>query len=162
MRYFLDTEFNGWGGALLSLALVPDDGGQEFYATLDWDGEIEPWVLKNVMPYLDTVPDAFVAPRLSRIHAARALSAWLIREHDSQALAHPGTDVVLELLADWPEDFSRICDLLTIGPGKMVEVPPLSFRLLQLPGFSTAGNSRVPHNALHDARSLRDHVVELD
>ena len=24
MRYFLDTEYNGWGGALLSLALVPD------------------------------------------------------------------------------------------------------------------------------------------
>jgi hypothetical protein len=23
VRYFLDTEYNGWGGALLSLALVP-------------------------------------------------------------------------------------------------------------------------------------------
>ena len=37
MRYFLDTEYNGWGGALLSLALVPDDG-EELYLTLDWDG----------------------------------------------------------------------------------------------------------------------------
>ena len=35
MRYFLDTEYNGWGGALLSLALVPDDG-EELYLTLDW------------------------------------------------------------------------------------------------------------------------------
>jgi hypothetical protein len=28
MRYFLDTEYNGAGGALLSLALVPDDGDE--------------------------------------------------------------------------------------------------------------------------------------
>ena len=35
MRYFLDTEYNGFGGALLSLALVPEDGGEEFYVTLD-------------------------------------------------------------------------------------------------------------------------------
>ncbi len=34
MRYFLDTEYNGFGGALLSLALVPEDGGEEFYVTL--------------------------------------------------------------------------------------------------------------------------------
>ena len=37
MSYFLDTEYNGWGGALLSLALVPDEG-EELYLTLDWDG----------------------------------------------------------------------------------------------------------------------------
>ena len=33
MRYFLDTEYNGTGGALLSLALVPDEG-EELYVTL--------------------------------------------------------------------------------------------------------------------------------
>jgi hypothetical protein len=26
VRYFLDTEYNGFGGSLLSLALVPEDG----------------------------------------------------------------------------------------------------------------------------------------
>ena len=44
MRYFLDTEFNGFGGQLLSLALVPEDGGEEFYITLQHDGPFEPWV----------------------------------------------------------------------------------------------------------------------
>jgi hypothetical protein len=38
-------------------------------------------------------------------------------------------------------------------------MPRLSFTLMRLPGFSTAANSAVPHNALHDARSLRDHVL---
>jgi hypothetical protein len=32
---------------------------------------------------------------------------------------------------------------------------------MPLPGFSTAANSVVPHNALHDARSLRDHLKDI-
>jgi hypothetical protein len=33
---------------------------------------------------------------------------------------------------------------------------------MRLPGFSTAANSAVPHNALHDARALRDHILGLE
>ena len=148
MRYFLDTEFNGFGGALLSLALVPEDG-QEFYVTLECDDPVFPWVERNVMPYLDTVPVGLVSPRMTRREAAEALAAYL------------GTDPEPELVADWPEDLTQFCSLLMIGPGMMVPVPPLTFRLLPLQGFSPAANSAVPHNALHDARSLRDHFLSL-
>jgi hypothetical protein len=85
-----------------------------------------------------------------------------VREYEAQALAHYPEVVYMEVLCDWPEDISQICTLLTIGPGQMVDVPPLTFRLLQLPGFSTAANSKVPHNALHDARALRDHVLTIE
>ena len=68
----------------------------------------------------------------------------------------------MEVLADWPEDISQFCSLVTVGAGSMVDLPPLMFRLVQLPGFSTAANSKVPHNALYDARSLRDHILEID
>jgi hypothetical protein len=149
LRYFLDTEYNGWGGALLSLALVPDEG-EELYLTLDWDGPLEPWVERNVIPYLDTVPDSLVSPRLNRADAARALAHYLAG--DPEPL----------IVADWPEDIAQFNMLLLTGPGTMVEVPPLSFRFLELSGFSTAANSKVPHNALHDARSLRDHVLTLE
>jgi hypothetical protein len=149
LRYFLDTEYNGWGGALLSLALVPDDG-DELYLTLDWDGTLEPWVERNVIPYLDTVPDGLVSPRLSRADAARTLAHYLAG--DPEPL----------IVADWPEDIAQFNMLLLTGPGTMVEVPPLSFRFLELSGFSTAANSKVPHNALHDARSLRDHLLTLE
>ena len=44
----------------------------------------------------------------------------------------------------------------------MAEVPEITFRVVQLPGFSTAANSKVPHNALHDARALRDHMLSLE
>ena len=148
MRYYLDTEFNGFGGALLSLALVPEDG-QEFYVTLQCDDPIFPWVERNVVPYLDNVPVGLVSPRMTRREAADALAAYL------------GTDPQPELVADWPEDITQFCSLLMIGPGQMVAVPPMTFRLLPLQGFSPAANSAVPHNALHDARSLRDHFCTL-
>jgi hypothetical protein len=163
VRYFLDTEYNGWRGALLSLALVPEDGGRDFYATLDWSGSLEPWVERHVIPYLDSVPEGLIVPRLTTGDAARQLSDWLIREFEAQSLAaYPDAEAELEIIADWPEDISKFCDLLVLGSGTMVDVPPLTFRLVQLPGFSTAANSKVPHNALHDARSLRDHVLTLE
>ena len=148
MRYFLDTEFNGFGGALLSLALVPEDG-QEFYVTLECDDPVFSWVERNVVPYLDNVPVGLVSPRMTRPEAARALAAYL------------SLDPEPELIADWPEDITQFCSLLMIGPGLMVPVPPLTFRLVPLHGFSPSANSAVPHNALHDARSLRDHFLSL-
>lgn len=147
MRYFLDCEYNGFGGALLSIALVPEDGSEEFYVVLACSDPIEPWVETNVLPFLDMVPAGLASPRLSPEQAALALAAWL---------AH---DPAPEFVADWPDDIVYFCRLLTIGPGRMVPVPPLTFRLLPLTNFSTAANSAVPHNALHDARSLRDYAT---
>jgi hypothetical protein len=149
MRYFLDTEYNGWGGALLSLALVPDDA-EELYLTLDWTGTLEPWVEKNVLPYLDSVPESLVSPRMSRADAARLVAHYLAGDPDPI------------IVADWPEDIAQFNALLVTGPGVMAEVPGLRFEFRPLAGFSTAANSKVPHNALHDARALRDHVLALE
>ena len=149
MRYFLDTEYNGWGGALLSLALVPEDG-EELYLTLDWSGALEPWVEKHVVPYLDTVAESLVSPRLSRDDAARMLAHYLAGDPEPM------------IVADWPEDIAQLCNLIVVGAGVMAEVPPLRFEFMPLSGFSTAANSKVPHNALHDARALRDHVLSLE
>ena len=149
LRYFLDTEYNGWGGALLSLALVPDHG-EELYLTLDRDCVLEEWVERHVVPYLDTVPEPLVSPRLSRADAARAISHYLAGDSDPL------------IVADWPEDIAQFNMLLLTGSGTMVEVPSLSFKFVELSGFSTAANSRVPHNALHDARALRDHILGLE
>jgi hypothetical protein len=149
VRYFLDTEFNGWGGALLSLALVPDDG-EELYLTIAVDGPLEAWVERNVVPYLDTVPESFVAPRMNRADAARAVAHYLAGDSDPL------------IVADWPEDIALFNALVVTGPGLMAEIPSLRFQFVSLPGFSTAANSKVPHNALHDARSLRDHILSLE
>ena len=150
MRYFLDTEFNGFGGALLSLALVPEEGADELYLTLQSSEPAFPWVERHVVPYLDSVPAGLLSPRLERAAAADALSQYL------------GFDPAPEIIADWPEDFAQFCNLLMTGPGQMVPIPALTFRLIPLQGFSTAANSQVPHNALHDARALREHILGLE
>ncbi len=147
MRYFLDCEYNGFGGALLSLALVPEDGGEELYLTLDCADAIEPWVERNVLPFIGQVPDALRLPVMGREQAAHAIAMYL---------AH---DLEPEILADWPTDIELLCSLLTFAPGRMVALPETRFRLLTLGAFSPAENSAVPHNALHDARALRDHVL---
>lgn len=149
MRYFLDTEYNGSGGALLSLALVPNDG-EELYLTFQTDEPIVDWVQRHVMPYLDSVPEQLCCPRLTREDAAGALERYL--RHDEQPV----------IIADWPEDVAQFCNLMITGPGDMVEIRDTTFRLLPMSNFSTAHNSKVPHNALHDARALRDLFLSLE
>jgi hypothetical protein len=148
MRYFLDCEYDGFGGPLLSLALVPEDGSEEYYAVLDHERPLSDWVERNVAPYFDTVPDHLRRLPQPSTEVAHDLSAWLA------GLAE------VEVVADWPEDLALFCRLLVTGNGEVVDMPPLTCRWIRLPGFSTARNSAVPHNALHDARALRDHVVD--
>jgi hypothetical protein len=128
---------------------VPDDG-EELYLTLECDAALEPWVERHVLPYLDTVSPALKSPRLSRADAARSVAHYLAGDPEP------------EIIADWPEDIALFNALLVTGPGMMAEVAGLTFRFLPLAGFSTAANSKVPHNALHDARALRDHVLSLE
>ena len=149
MRYFLDTEYNGIGGALLSLALVPDSGDELYLTFATSDPPLE-WVERHVVPYLDSVPEQLSCPRLSRNDAAHELERYLRHDHDPL------------IFADWPEDIAQFCNLIITGPGDMVEIRHLTFRLTPLSNFSTAANSKVPHNALHDARALRDHIVGME
>ncbi len=142
MRYFLDTEFNGFGGALISIALVPEEGDQEFYTSLPLPEEVHPWVAERVVPYLRHVPQG-VDYHLTREDAAFQLAKYLEGDDDPV------------IIADWPEDVAQFCMLLLTGPGEMVNVEGLRFELLRTPGFSSAATSRVPHNALHDARALK-------
>ncbi len=150
MRYFLDTEYNGFGGALLSLALVPEDGSDELYLTFALDGPVHPWVEQHVLPFVDHVPEALRLPRIGRVQAAEVIAMFL------------GSDPDPEIVADWPTDIELFCGLLSVAPAKIADLPRAWFRLLTLNNFSTAENSAVPHNALHDARALRDHVLGLE
>ena len=146
MRYFLDTEYNGFGGALISLALVPEFGDRELYLTLPLPEQIHPWVARNVVPYLRMVPEGLYH-EMTRMEAADEIA------HHFAGGERP------VIVADWPEDIALFCALLMPGPGEVAAVPTLDFTMLRVPGFSPAANSKVPHNALHDARALREHVM---
>ena len=150
MRYFLDTEYNGLGGQLISLALVPEHGDHEFYTVVTMTDALHPWVERNVMPYVGHVPPGLQAPPRSRLDAAAEVAHYLAGDDDPL------------IVADWPEDIAHFCWLLVTGEGELAPVGSLRFEFISSPGCSTARNSRVPHNALHDARALRDFVIDWE
>lgn len=139
MRYYIDTEFNGSGGQLISIALVREDGA-EFYEVVHLHELIVPWVKEHVLPILDK-------EAIDRAAATRRLQKFLRKD--------PGPH---SFIADWPEDLVHFCNLLMRDHGKRND--PLRFRclLLALPDFDTARASARPHNALADAHSLMAYV----
>jgi len=149
MRYFLDTEFNGFGGSLISLALVPEEGDQDYYVVVPMAETPLPWVAKHVLPYLKSVPP-MLYNELDPIAAAHDIAAYLRTDPDP------------EIICDWPEDIALLCRLLQTGDGEIVDVTSLRFHFVRTPGFSTSRNSQVPHNALHDARALRDFLLATE
>jgi hypothetical protein len=147
MRYYLDCEFNGFGGELLSLALVPANPHatvMDFYVVIKPTQPLEQWVRDNVMPHLGE------KPAIDREFAAGMLGAYLRQTPLS------GDDDIT-IVADWPEDFSHFMNLLLTGPGRMVNVPDFNCEYRKMQGFNTADHSAIPHNALEDAKALRDY-----
>lgn len=138
MRYFLDCEFNGFDGPLISIALVPElEGHGDFYAVLPCHRPLR-WVAEHVMPKLG-------AAAQSRAEVVAGLAAYL------------AADAEPVLVADWPEDIAHAAALLVFQGRRMV--PNVRFDLINLPGFETARQSALPHNALADARALRAEVL---
>lgn len=143
MRLYLDTEFNGFGGALMSLALVPADcAAPTFYRVVEHDGPIDPWVAEHVVPKLGEKPTA-------RAVVAKELAAYL------KKMPEP------TVVADWPTDFEHLLTLLITGPGQMASTPDFRMEFRRLAGFNTATASVLPHNALADALALRDYCEVL-
>lgn len=131
MRFWMDSEYNGFNGALISMALVADDG-YEWYEVLKCRSP-EPWVAKHVMPKLYKEP---VTRRVMR----ESLSAFLC-SYDS-----------VHIVTDWPQDIKHFCDLLIVSPGVRIDLPPLTMEIRH--DLDTTG-SLTPHNALADARCLK-------
>lgn len=138
MRLWLDTEFNGFQGELISMALVSECGA-EWYRVLPC-AEPNEWVQKYVLPVLKKRPsshDREVAGRLLSVSLAR----WL-RQFPT-----------IHITADYPADLEHFCRALLLGAGEYVITPPLTLELRSdLPSVSS--RSCIPHNALEDARAL--------
>ena len=139
-RLFLDTEFNGFGGQLLSVALVPEDGLQKiFYQELEVKEELHPWVKENVMPHMTMAPVSF-----SYYQDRLANYLWEIGD--------------CILIADWPDDIRYLCQSFITGPGMCLKLMHnIGFYL----DFGIEYESKVPHNALHDAIAIREHYIKM-
>lgn len=149
MRLFLDTEFNGFGGRLISMALVSET--REWYQVLKPTGMPDEWVMEHVLPFLYT-------PDTTGGEGTRPCDfEYFVASLEGFLSDFKGA----EIIADWPADFEHFANLLSeIGKnGGFKEAFPCTMRLINVPGQL---KPEVPHNALSDARALRDwYMAEL-
>lgn len=140
MRLWIDTEFNEYRGALISMALVAEDGS-EWYGVRFCD---DPgwWVKEHVMPFLNQEPGRDVALRASLDNFLRCFDS-------------------VHIVSDWPGDIAHFCNFLEYAPGERIGPDSMTFEVRRdLP--DTATISRIPHNALEDARALARGALEAE
>jgi len=134
-KLFNDCEFNEFGGDLISMALVAENG-QEFYEVLNLENNYNygPWVSKNVVPILNKDP---IIKDLFTNRLWHFLNQW--KE--------------VHIIADWPDDIKYFCMSLVTGPGRAINTPPKM--TMQIDRELSAETSAIPHNALEDARAIK-------
>ena len=137
MKIYIDTEFNEFRGELISMALVAEDCN-EFYEVLHCE-KPGSWVAEHVMPYLDKTP-------VSLAVFQSKLQQFLFQ--------YPR----IHLIADWPEDIKHFCESLITGPGICLNYPPI---IMECRRDLSSKDSKVPHNALHDARAIADQDLSM-
>ena len=138
-RIFMDCEFNGFGGKLMSLALVPENASKRyFYRELEMNDQLEPWVRENVVPHMTMVP-------CSRSQFQQELARYLWEIGDCT------------IIADWPDDIRHFCESLMTGPGMCLTLfHKIGFYL----DFGIKYESAIPHHALFDAAAIREHYIK--
>jgi hypothetical protein len=135
----LDTEFNGFGGELISMALVADKGDWVWYAAKQLCNPLRPsydaWVAENVLPKLAT---SQLPPKMFRASFAEFITFF----------DRP------EIICDWHTDVIHFCKLLE-GDSFEESIPfEGKFVIIQTPPGEP--KPEIPHNALSDAKALRD------
>lgn len=132
MNLYLDTEFNGHGGELISLAIAAEDG-RHWYNVMPEPRVWNEWVFEHVFPHLDKPPveaDFF-----------RASLHEYLRQREGATI-----------YADWPDDFAHLMRLMS-GPA-YEKSWMVGCRLVLL--TESDPKPEKPHNALSDAIALME------
>lgn len=143
MKYYLDCEFNGFGGELISLALT-GEAGELYLARPEAELSqlvIHPWVAEHVLPVIEA--DAAAPERCPLDAFAHPIQRFL--KNDPSPV----------IIADWPEDIAHFMRCLITGPGLMVTLPEPRARLVPAVRAIAYPDGAMMHNALWDARMLR-------
>lgn len=136
-RLYLDCEFNGFAGELISMALVADDG-REWYAVLPEPGVWDKWVFENVFPVLKSPKPTIEAK--SREEFRQSLHSFLL-QFDNPTI-----------VADWYVDLVHFFHSFEGKDHQLTIAYPCKVELI-LNGPDIEPD--VPHNALSDARAIR-------
>lgn len=133
MRIFIDCEFNSAEGGLISMGMISEDGQRTFYEVVDVTEAIDPWVKENVMPILEKEPIPF-------------------KEFQRKLRVFLSQFPKVHIIADHPADIIRICRAMIVSGGEFMEIP-VTF---EVDHQLSAKQSKVLHNAFHDAVAIRE------
>lgn len=159
---FFDTEFsslNPYKGEILSLGLVKLNG-EELYLELEYEGEIDEWPLKNIVPNLKQ-------EKISKKEAAKQIKFFIGNEKPYVVAYVNQFDMIyfyklldLELFNEnfqWiPIDLASIFFSNNINPEVIISRDKDFFKELNI---DLAKYNQ--HNALDDAKILRDIYLKI-
>jgi hypothetical protein len=161
-RYYLDTEFNSFGGSLISLGIVrhdnPDDNlylvvPDEDITRMKFEEGMDPWIVQNILPVLWQEPETANTECVSVHDWPELIGRFIYREGETP-----------HIFVDWPSDAMDFCKLLMTGPGQAVAMSnqTLITILRHIDVYPTTLKDAVQHNALWDALAIRQLLVELE
>lgn len=141
MNLFLDTEFDGHGGDLISLALAAEDGKH-------WYGIFNPyctdaWVAEHVVPTLYAMKPT--------MEGGADVVRFSLKEFLTERFHRPG---IVTVWADWPADFEWLMSAMCGGSYAESFMIPCTMRLVVTPPGEPKPEH--PHNALSDAIALME------
>jgi hypothetical protein len=146
-KIYVDFEFNSYQGEVMSVGLV-NSMGVALYNVFPAPKEpINPWVLRNVVPYLDAgTPEGIRTRHLDVPEFQIVLQEYLQKEEGE-----------IRIVTDWPDDVKYFSELLITGPGTMVNIPGIVFEVQRVDAYvqDRALEGAVQHHALWDALQLR-------
>ena len=157
MQYYIDCEFSGHKGRLISMALVREDGHFIYCVINDglikfkddntWEiilkGDFDPWVEDNVLSVLFSCPVDAKSCLVTTAEASAMIEAFLAYD--------PSPHIV----ADRPDDLKYFNELLITGPGEAITCPHMTQEWIREDAYPTRLEGCIRHNAYHDAMALR-------
>lgn len=158
---FLDTEFSSldpYRGEILSIGLVTLSG-RELYLELEYDGPVDPWVKKHILPTLKM-------PKISRAKAIEKIRKFVGKSRPYLVAYVNQYDTIytyklfrgLKKPFFWlPVDFSSILFGLGIDPEAYFPTDKKNF--FQAIGINASQYQL--HNALDDAKLLREVYLKM-
>lgn len=190
-QYFIDCEFNGFKGELLSIALQPkksDDPKDSFYAIIFdafFTEEDMVWHRLNsikttdaLKSYIDNI-DANQSGNVS--DGKKPLNNWVLQNVVPKLLDCPQFTIVTStqlcfaladyfrrreefhpyFISDWPDDIKYISEALLTGPGTMIDVHTVKTRVMRVDAYPTEVVGAVQHNAWWDALALKERLKNV-
>ena len=144
-RFYIDCEFDGHNGPLLSMAIVAENGDGMYIIVADGPLDCSPWVTENVIPLMD-------------MHHSPKSAFANTNEFGDVIRTFLGNCQNPVIIADSPVDIGRFCQAISTGPDggwASADYPQMTFEVHNVDCYPTEVPDAVQHNAWWDAMALR-------